>query len=80
MSLNSLGKLLTQALVFQPGVQCHIIQRGNDRNPCFFDVHEVRKAVAFSVPAGGSRFKAHIAILGAVYPLGTPWTCMPISG
>jgi hypothetical protein len=46
MFLNSLGKLLTQALVFQPGVPCHIIQRGNDRNLCFFDVHEVRKAVS----------------------------------
>ena len=46
MFLNSLGKRLTQAVVFQPGVPCHGIQRGDDRNLCFFDVHEVRKAVS----------------------------------
>ena len=79
MSLNSLGKLLIQASVFLPGERCHVIQRGNDRNPCFFDVRDVRKAFAFAVPSEGSRVKAYIVIQGTVYPLEPPWTVFPLA-
>ena len=53
--------------MYLPGVPCHIIQRGNNRDATLFetalntaDSQVIRNAVRFSIPTGDNQFKKQI--------------------